>query len=150
MLPVAQMDFKIVHCHARAGSVKLSGAVVATNTGEVLVFDILASLEVVGIRHGGQGFGINGGITHHAFEGIVGVRLFQLAETSCQPVGWWGLHRHRVSHGPKTGVKIYSRQIHQAAEGLVHQQHRFVGVAGEDEVGTVYQTEVPSCVMLVR
>lgn len=148
VLSVAEMDFKVVHCHSRAGGVQLSGAVVAANTGEVLVFDILASLEVVGIRHGGQGFSIDGGITHHTFKGIVGVRLLQLAETGCQPVGWWGLHRHRVSHGPKTGVKIYSRQKHQAAEGSVHQQHRFVGVAGEGEVGTVYRTEVPSCEML--
>jgi hypothetical protein len=101
VLPVAKMDFKVVHCHARARGVQLSGAVVATDTGEVLVFDILTSLEVVGIRHGSQGFSIDGGITHHTFEGIVGVRLFQLAETGCQPVGWWGLHRHRVSHGPR-------------------------------------------------
>lgn len=149
VLPVAEMDFKVVHRHARAGGVQLSGAVVATNTGEVLVFDILSSLEVVGVRHGGQGFSIDSGITHHTFKGIVRVRLFQLAETGCQPVGWWGLHRHRVSQRPKTGVKIYSRQRHQAAEGSVHQQHRFVGVAGEGEVGTVYRTEVPSCVMLV-
>lgn len=104
MLPVAEMNFKVVHCHARAGGVQLPWAVVATNTGEVLVFDDLASLEVVGVCHGGQGFSIDGGVTHHTFEGIVGVRLFQLAETGCQPVGWWGLHRHRVSHGPKTGV----------------------------------------------
>jgi hypothetical protein len=68
VLPVAEMDFEVVDRHARAGGVQLSGAIVAADTWEILVFDVLAVLEVVGVGHGGQGFCVDGGITHYAFE----------------------------------------------------------------------------------
>lgn len=115
VLPVAEMDFKVVDRHARARGIQLSRTVMAANTGEILIFDVLTSQEVVGICHRGQGFCIDGGITHHTFKGIIGVGLFKLAEASCEPVGWRGLHRLGVSHG---GQGLGSKSTHSRDTGL--------------------------------
>jgi hypothetical protein len=53
VLPVAEMNLEVIHCHAWPWGVELPWAVVAADTGEVLVFDLLAVLEVVGICNWG-------------------------------------------------------------------------------------------------
>lgn len=144
VLSVAEVDFEVIHCHARARGVKFPWAVVAADTREVLIFDFLAVRETVRVGHWGEGVGIDGGISHHAFKGVIWVGLFEFLETDCEPRGWWGLRvRHGVSQGPNTGVNIYSHQSYQVAGGSGHQQLRFVVVVVEREVGTVYRVGVP-------
>lgn len=53
VLPVAEVDFEVIHRHARTGGVEFSRTVMAADPGKVLVFDILALLEVVWIGHRG-------------------------------------------------------------------------------------------------
>jgi hypothetical protein len=42
VLPVAEVDFKVVHGHAWTWGVELPGAIVTADAGEVLIFDFLA------------------------------------------------------------------------------------------------------------
>lgn len=53
VLPVAEMDFEVIHCHARTRGIELPRTVVAADARKVLIFDLLALLEVVWIGHGG-------------------------------------------------------------------------------------------------
>jgi len=53
VLPVAEMDLEVIHCHAWTWSVEFPRAVMAADTGKVLVFDLLTFLEVIGVSHRG-------------------------------------------------------------------------------------------------
>jgi hypothetical protein len=76
MLPVLQMDLKILHRHARAGGVELAGAVVTPDSGEVLELDVgrwgLAGLEGA-VGEGLVGEDVDGGVAHCALEAVVAV-----------------------------------------------------------------------------
>lgn len=42
VLSIAEVDFKIINCHARSGGVKFAGAVMTADARKILVFDLLA------------------------------------------------------------------------------------------------------------
>lgn len=72
MLPVAEMDLEIVNRHTRAGGVELARAIMAPDTGEILVFQSVRG-NGGGVGYGVHGFGVDGSIAHYAFKGIVGI-----------------------------------------------------------------------------
>lgn len=90
VLSVSKVDLKVIHRHAWSWRVELPGTVVAADSRKILVFDLLALLEVVWIGHWGKGVHVNGGVPHDAFKGVVGVGLFESAETGGQPTWRWG------------------------------------------------------------
>lgn len=53
VLPVPKVDFKVIHRHTWAWCVELPRTVVAADSREILIFDLLALLEVVWIGHWG-------------------------------------------------------------------------------------------------
>lgn len=73
------MHFEVLHCHARAGCVQFAGAVAATDSREILVLKFLAG-GGVGVRDGGQGFGVDSGVAHDAFKGVVWIGAVKLSE----------------------------------------------------------------------
>lgn len=72
MLPVAEMDLEVVHRHSRAGGVELARAIMAPDTGEILVFQSVGG-DGGGVGHGMHGSGVDGSVTHYAFKGIIGI-----------------------------------------------------------------------------
>lgn len=75
VLAVAEVNLKVVDGCAGTRGVQLARAVMAADTREVLVLDLLARLDVVGVGHRSQSFHVHGRITHYPFEGIIGVGL---------------------------------------------------------------------------
>lgn len=69
------MNFKVVHRHTGAGCVQLSRAVMAADTWQVLVFDLLTSLQVGRVGDRGESFRVDSRITHHSFKRVIRVRL---------------------------------------------------------------------------
>lgn len=79
MLPIPQMNLEILHRHPRARRVEFSRTVTASDSREVLVLEFLAG-GGVGVGNGGHGFGIDGGVAHDAFEGVVWISAVKLGE----------------------------------------------------------------------
>lgn len=75
VLAVTKVNLEILDCRARTRGIQLPWTVVATDAREVLIFDFLAGLDVIGVGHRGHGFHVDGRIAHHAFKRVVGVRL---------------------------------------------------------------------------
>ena len=69
MLSGVQMTFEIVH----SWFVQLFRAVMAANLGQVVVFDVLPSLEIAGSGDRHEIFRVDRSESHHSFKRVVGV-----------------------------------------------------------------------------
>ena len=77
MLPIPQTHLKVIHGRGRPRRVKFARTVVAADSWQVLVFQLVAGW-VVGVGDGEHRFGVDGCVAHDAFEGVIGVGSFQL------------------------------------------------------------------------
>jgi len=91
MNPILQMDLEVLNAHAGSGSVQFPRAVVAADAGKIHVFDIWWD-RLPGGGSGGRelGFGVNGRVTHHPFEPVIGIVILEGCEAFSEPRrGWW-------------------------------------------------------------
>lgn len=107
------MNFEVVHCHTRTWGVELPRAVMAADTGQVLIFDLLTSLKNAWIGDGREGFRIHSRIAHHSFKRVIRMGLFELGQASLEPARRRGLKaRRRVSQSPRKKFQKRSESTH--------------------------------------
>ena len=82
MLPVLQVDLKVLDRRARPRRVQLAGTVVASNAWEPLSLGLRWQRLLLEHEVGeeGTGVGVDDGVAHLAVKGILRVRASQLAD----------------------------------------------------------------------
>ena len=72
MLPVPEVDFEVFNCHSRTGCVEFTWAVVASDTGKILILQSVSGC-VCRVGNGVHGFGVDGGVAHYTLKRVIGV-----------------------------------------------------------------------------
>lgn len=72
MLTVPEVHFEVFNRHSRTGCVEFTRAVVASDTGKILILQSVSGC-VCRVGNGVHGFGIDGGVAHYALERVIGV-----------------------------------------------------------------------------
>ena len=105
MLPVLQVDLKVLDRRARSRRVQLAGTVVASNAREPLRLGLRRQRLLLEHEVGeeGAGIGVDDGVAHLAVKGILRVRAPQLSDARCEPGRRRWLFNGIVSSGAPTG-----------------------------------------------
>lgn len=93
MLSIAEVDLEIFDRRTGSRSVKLPRTVMAPDAREILIFE-LSTRRGSRASDWHHGLGVNSSVSHHALEGIVGVRLLQPCESGLDPT--WGLRLQKI------------------------------------------------------
>lgn len=94
------MDLEIVDAHLRTRGVELARAVGALDAGVVHEFDVIRGGGIGADGDGEVGFVADGGVSHRAFEGVVGVAFLEAPQGVREP-GW----------GFRLGWKTFSYEV---------------------------------------